>query len=83
MSARPKLVPGHTYRFTFTRSEWYAERHGKTHPYTLDIEVTGTGGTNPPKAVTLWANRWCARGKHTVEIEELANESSSEVVTPL
>ena len=86
MSAkRPKLVPGHTYRFTFTPTEaLIAARPYNVTPYTTTMTISKTpDGVHTPKSVTMWANRWCTRGRYTVEIVELVEESASEVVTAL
>ena len=69
MTKRPKLVEGHTYRVTFTPSEWYIEANPTTGPYSTLVLIRPYAGHNA-KAVTMWINRWTARGKHTVEIVE-------------
>ena len=70
---RPKLVPGHSYRFTFTPSAEHLARRPYLTPYSTDITIGENGSRWNSRAVHMWASRWCAYGKHTVEIVDITN----------
>lgn len=85
MSKRPKLVPGRSYRFTFTptperiayqvRALGYSEATVSA-PYSTVVTI-GETGQHAPRAVTMWANRWIAHNKNTVEIIDVTEEVSA------
>jgi hypothetical protein len=57
-----KLLPGHTYRITFTKTRPVQEWESATSVHTVTV--------NDPRATRMWINRWISHGTNTVEIEE-------------
>ena len=70
---RPKLVVGRSYRFTFTPAEWRGPDRS-THSTVVTI---GDRADHTPRAVTMWANRWVAYGRNTVEIIDVTDTTNT------
>ena len=61
----PKLIPGHTYRFTFTppAGSMIGSSDVARTPYSCDVTVRETGD-HSPRALIAWANRWTRHDGH-------------------